>query len=312
MNDGCTDSSSQIIEKYAAFDSRLKVVNQENMGLSAARNSGIRISTGEYLMFVDGDDWIDLNTCEYAVSKAINVNADVVLWSYVREYGEGKALKKSIFDEDSFFDERECKNLHCRLFGLSGNQLRNPEHANSLVTACGKLFKTKIIKDNDIVFIDTEIIGTEDALFNIYVFNYVKAAFYIHQYFYHYRRNNPNSLTRTYKPILLDQWICLFEHMQIAISEFCLDKSFETALNNRIALSVIGLGLNECNSPNSNSEQIERLSDILKQEQFRIAIKNLPLKYFSIHWKLFFICAKYNWSELLWVLLKIISRIIKR
>lgn len=88
VNDGSPDNCGQILEKYAAMDERILVIAQKNQGLSGARNTGMRYAHGEYIMFVDSDDWIEAETCEVAVSAALKYGADLVMWSYVREYGQ--------------------------------------------------------------------------------------------------------------------------------------------------------------------------------------------------------------------------------
>ena len=90
VNDGSLDASPEILGQYAAMDSRIKVISQENMGISGARNTGIYAVSGAFIMFVDADDWLDLNTCETALRHAQNHNADLVLWPYVKEYENGE------------------------------------------------------------------------------------------------------------------------------------------------------------------------------------------------------------------------------
>lgn len=68
INDGSTDGSGQILEQYASQDSRIKVINQENLGVSVARNVGIDTATGEYLSFIDGDDWLDIEAYQNLVA----------------------------------------------------------------------------------------------------------------------------------------------------------------------------------------------------------------------------------------------------
>ena len=64
VNDGSTDNSKEIIDKYSSIDSRIKVINKKNGGLSDARNVGIELAKGEYITFLDSDDWIELNMYE--------------------------------------------------------------------------------------------------------------------------------------------------------------------------------------------------------------------------------------------------------
>ena len=77
VNDGSPDNSAAIYNKYAELDKRIKIIVQENSGLSAARNSGLKAATGEYIHFVDSDDYIDLNFYEELVADAQMCDADI-------------------------------------------------------------------------------------------------------------------------------------------------------------------------------------------------------------------------------------------
>ena len=290
VDDGTPDSSVEIIRAFQANDDRIKLISQENQGLSGARNTGIKSADGEYIMFVDSDDWIDTDCCEAAVKKAEENTADAVLWGYVREFGE-KSSEKRIFDGDRVFSEDETKHLiHRRMAGLIGNELSNPENADSIVTAWGKLYKTDIIRENGLEFVDTKIIGTEDALFNLQYFGFVKKCVFIDRPFNHYRKDNDTSLTRKYKPLLFSQWSELYRRMGEYISNNNLPDEFSSALLNRICLSMIGLGLNElCNDGKGATKNIKK---ILSSQMYSDAYKELDLSRFPIHWRIFFLLCK--------------------
>ena len=70
VNDGSTDTSPDILAKYAENDNRIVVINQENRGLYEARRSGINVASGDYIVFVDGDDWLDFDACERLAETA--------------------------------------------------------------------------------------------------------------------------------------------------------------------------------------------------------------------------------------------------
>ena len=82
VDDGATDASGRICDEYAGEDDRIKVIHRKNGGLSAARNTGIEASHGEYIAFVDGDDWIDANMYEKMAEQAIQNRADLVVCRY--------------------------------------------------------------------------------------------------------------------------------------------------------------------------------------------------------------------------------------
>lgn len=311
VNDASPDGSADIVKKYAESDSRIVLINQENQGLSGARNTGINAATGEYIMFLDSDDWIDTDTCKAAVEQMENENAQLVMWSYVREFPD-KSIKKNIFDvaegETIVFENQSMENLHRRIAGLTGEELRSPENADSAVTAWGKLFKLDAIKENNCLFTDTKIVGTEDALFNLEAFCYIKKAVFINRYFNHYRKDNGTSLTRSYKPALFNQWQELYTRMGRIIEEKNLP--FDHALDNRIALSIIGIGLNEIICDSTAFEKIKKLKSVITSPKYKKAYSALEREYLPIHWKLFFTFCKMGFGTGVYILIKCIDKLI--
>lgn len=311
VDDSSPDGSAQIVKDYMQKDSRIKLISQKNTGLSGARNTGIKNAGGEYIMFLDSDDWIDPETCETSVKEMQKESADLVMWSYVREFPNAKAVK-SLFKSDRIvFDGDEMRNtLHRRIAGLTGSELSDPSDADSAVTAWGKLYKAKIIKENHCEFTDTKLIGTEDALFNLEAFCHIKKAVFINKYFNHYRKDNSVSLTRSYKPNLFDMWQELYDRMGDIISKNNLP--FDNALSNRIALSMIGLGLNELTAKKSAAEKIKRIKYFLSYPRYKKAYKNLEIKYMPAHWKLFFSFCRHGNAAGVYALLICINKIISK
>ncbi len=305
VDDGSPDNSIDILNEYKNKDNRIIVVSQKNQGLSGARNTGASYVTGEYIMYVDSDDWIDLETCEKAVNAAVNNDADLVIWNYIREYHNNPLPRFILGNDKLIFDGEECREkIHRRIVGLYNEELSSPETADSLVTAWGKLYKSDLILNNNIKFVDTKLIGTEDALFNIYALNNIKRAVYIPDCLYHYRKDNDISLTSVYKSKLFSQWQYLYSLIEEFIEEQKLDDTYKTALNNRICLGIIGLGLNIMNSEKTN--KIKEIKSIISSDRYRKAYKQLRLEYFPVHWRLFFSFAKHNNAFGVFLMLKAI------
>ena len=298
VDDGSTDGSAEVLKQYAAMDARIVVISQENMGLSGARNSALEKAYGEFIMFVDGDDWIDADTCSILLEQALLYDVDLVLCSYVREYA-AFSKPKYIFPyiENHLFDEEEAQDLiFRRCVGLVGKELSDPSHMDSIVTACVKLYRANLIQNNKVRFVDTKQIGTEDALFNIYCLINMKGAYYVHACKYHYRRDNENSLTSQYKKNLYEKWQNLYNYIERFISIQGLSERYSVALNNRIALSLIGLSLNILSSNNSYFWKKKEIKKILTTPRYRKAYWQLDFQYFPLHWKVFFACAKYRFA----------------
>jgi glycosyltransferase EpsH len=307
VNDGSQDKSSSILAYYEGKDKRLKVITQENKGISSARNRGIREAQGEWIMFVDSDDWIDIATCEKTIALAVDNNLDIVLWAYRREFRNNKSTPRCLMNEDKLFNKVNIQSLHRLMIGPVGAELRDPTLLHSWGTIWGKLYSRKVI--SGIKFVDTKIIGSaEDVLFNVEVFVHVKRAFYLNEALYHYRKDE-KSFTGGYNPHLNERWANLYTMMSDIIIRYNLPPDFHQALNNRIALGLIGQGLNECKSLRNRGEIIHSLKLIIAQKQYYSAIQSLSLKCFPSHWRLFFWAAKNKRVNVLYILLIIISHI---
>ncbi len=283
VNDGATDKTLEILENLAQTDERIKVINQENKGLSGARNSGIENAKGDYIMFVDADDWLEPNAFEL-ISKNFN-NEDLFCFSYNRVF-DHKITPRDLKIEGSF----DANFIQRRMVGLIGKELSDPSQADSLVTVWGKIYKSDFIKKNNIQFVETKIYGNEDALFNIQYLEFASNSKVLNLPLYNYRKNNYLSYTNLYKPYLFQQWKTLYQK----ISEIITNKEdeFKVALGNRIALSLIGLGINETYSNLPFSAKIKKIAIVLHDDLYIKAYQNLEMKYFPLHWKLFFYLAK--------------------
>lgn len=312
VNDGSLDNSIKILDDYAQKDSRIKVIDKENEGVSIARNIALKESSGEYIMFVDSDDWIDLNTCETAVNTAKEFNADVVMWSYIREY-KTTSRPKNIFNQNIIiFEKNDIQNkLHRRFIGLLNEELRCPENMDALAPVWCKLYKSEIIKEHNISFKDIRSIGTyEDGLFNLFLFRYVKKAVFINMNLHHYRKVNPTSITTKYIKGLKEKSDRLYNIMQKYIDENKLSNDYQVALNNRIAFSILSVGVVEIVADCSLIKKINILKQLVKDENYKRALQQLTLKYFPIHWKVFFLFAKLRFATGIYILLYIIKKII--
>lgn len=308
INDGSPDGSENIVRSFMEKDERIRLINQKNQGLSGARNTGIENASGEYIMFLDSDDWINPETIETALAEIKKENAQLVMWSYIREFPQASA-PKNVFNDDRIVFEGDGKvSLHRRMAGLTGAELSDPSNADSAVTAWGKLYKTERIKNCR--FVDTKIIGTEDALFSLQALCYIDKAVFINRHFNHYRKDNDTSLTRKYKPQLFSQWQELYNRMFAVLEENGLE--FETALNNRIALSIIGLGLNELINDASSKEKIRKLKEIITSPRYKKAYSSLETKYLPIHWKVFFTLCKAGSGTGVYLLMVCINKIISK
>lgn len=307
VNDGSKDSSQEILEDYAHRDPRIIPIVKENGGLSSARNRGLEAATGEYVMFLDSDDWLERDICRLAVEAMEESRADLVMWSYVREFQNHSKPTDILGKEWLHLDEAGVRKLYRRLFGLMGEELSDPSKGDAIVTAWGKLYRRELIEG--IEFIDTKKIGTEDCLYNIEAFRRIRSAVYLPVYGCHYRKYNAASLTTAHNPRLFDGWQNMYALMEEHIERYGLPEEYREALSNRRALHMIMLGINIMAENKPAAEKCRDLRRIIRRPVYQEAFRKLDLSPMPIHWKAYFTCARLGWAWGLYGLLLIIQKI---
>lgn len=313
IDDGSTDKSDEICCEYMSQNNRVSIIQSPSFGVSAARNIGLQLATGAFILFVDSDDWIDQNTVSRCVAEfEKNQDLDCLLFTYVKEYN-GNSYLKHMFETDLYLVSRDnFRNLiYRRLFGLTNDELNHPERLEYMTTCWGKMYRREQIANCR--FMDIKQIGScEDGLFNMDALLNCRSAVYLDSSFYHYRYTT-GSLTLKYRPCLSEQWQNLFELMKKRIAENRLSDDFQEALNNRIALSVLGIGMNEMDNPNGNFIQFTGyMKRYISSSDYRTAISTMRLKKLPLPWKMLMLCCKLRFGLGVAVILKAIRMIKNR
>ena len=176
IDDGSTDRTSEICDELERIDDRIKVIHKKNGGASSARNLGIELSSGDYIGFVDSDDWIDECAYEYLYEIAEKYDADIVHTELTDE-------KESHFDQDDFriYDKKQTLDYFFRTNG--------ERHGHSV---CGKLIRKDVFAKWK--FIEGKMNEDIHACYCLAI--YSKQLVVSKKKFYHYRKNN-NGVTNS-------------------------------------------------------------------------------------------------------------------
>ncbi len=311
IDDGSSDNTASIVSGFCDKDDRVRLIKKNNQGVSIARNVGIEEAKGEFILFVDSDDWIENNTCENSLKAILDYQADVVMWPYVREQGKTH-LRKRIIDNDHVFDNDDIISLHRRFVGPNDVEIRHPENMDSLCTVWGKLYKSSIIEDNNIRFIDIREIGSyEDGVFNLDYYSCVDKAVYINQYLYHYQVNS-TSITNSFNANLENQRCALYRELKRRIDNNNWDVSYYNALNNRICIDVLGLGINILSMDAPHLLKMDSLSKLIMNQVRIDALNSFCVSEMPLHWKAFYSSVKHKRIRIVYILLRIIQLIRRR
>lgn len=189
VNDGSLDESGKIADAYKAKDERIKLIHKENGGLSDARNQGMKEATGEFIMFVDSDDWLHLSAIEIMLHTCLRLKADVIQSAFYYAYPD-----KLLIDQGYLGDSHKPTTLNRQ--ELMGQLVRNKYVKNF---AWGKLYKTEIIQNlpfkKGVLF--------EDVFWAHHVMHRVTTYALLNHPFYFYRQRD-DSIVSSYSSRNLD------------------------------------------------------------------------------------------------------------
>lgn len=190
VNDGSTDSSLAILEAYAKKDGRIKIISQENGGLGNARNVGMKHISGDYVFFIDSDDYIALDALEKLYNNAISNDSDFVLFKIAR-FDENYKInyKNPGFALEKYFEGEDFNN-----FTFTSSQIK-PFVLNASFAAWAKLYKKEFLdKYDDLTF--PEKLAYEDVPFHVKIMLYAEKISFVPEFLYFYRFNS-NSIVNT-------------------------------------------------------------------------------------------------------------------
>ena len=197
VDDGSTDSSGTICDEYAGKDSRIKVIHQKNGGVSSARNRGLDAATGDYIGFVDGDDYIDRRMYANLISKFLRDDVDIAITGFAVESTPGNFIRHCTEEGEIVLSRSE--QLTC----LMKNRLYS-------CSCCDKLFRRELLEN---IRFDCKITNYEDYLFLYQVMKRSSRAVFSSELSYYYCSNSASATTSKFshkKMTMMDvcEYIC--------------------------------------------------------------------------------------------------------
>lgn len=250
VNDGSTDSSGLLLTEYANKDSRIKVIHQKNQGVSIARNIGIVASTGEYVSFIDGDDWLDLDAYQNLVS-ALSPKTDILFYNNRCTYIDG-----SLHKNNKGIEAKNIDDIEYRIQKLC-----------SVVT--NSIIRRSLIEEHRIRFSEGVCFG-EDGLFMMELMFRNPCISFHKGCYYNYRVARPNSTSTSgdvYKELAVKRYV--------DTQDFYLNADIKTRclIDLKICGNIVyryGLG-----SPEQQKENIKYLREFLSYLQATYPVSEL-------------------------------------
>ena len=278
VDDGSPDDSPAICDQYAAEDPRIRVIHKENGGLASARNAGMRIAQGDYIFFLDSDDWLEPDGMETLYRTAEQYQVDFVRYRAIRTGWPGlpedapcmvepvRELKEGFYDR-----ERIRAEVLPRLLGTPQLTM------GAVVGAWGSLYRRDFLARNDLFFSE-EVKFSEDQIFSAKVvlaaenFYFIETAGVYH-YFY-----NAKSISKSFRS---GRWDSCKETIRLAEAEFSGNSEYDfTSQLNQLRWFCILLSLNERYRLNSLKEKQAYCRKVLKDpvvQTYKLSAKGLDI-----------------------------------
>ena len=257
VDDGSPDNSGNLCDEYSNRDSRIKVIHKKNGGLSSARNAGIEVSTGDYIVFVDSDDWLELNAIETLYNTLIEQEVDVVRCNYFISDGLGNDLPARLQEFNSnkkYLNNTEEFHKYVLTPFINGN-----------MPCYVWLFMVKREFFSDKKVFEEKILFMEDGPYTLELMSKINTIYFVDVPLYHYFINQ-NGLTKSannciknikYMPIVMEFFEKIFE------KEIFREKNYleiRKAANSKIVMSYLYILYN---TYEDEQEFIDNIKDIL-------------------------------------------------
>ncbi len=274
VNDGSPDNSGKVCDELAETDSRIKVIHKENGGVSSARNCGIEEALGEYILFVDSDDWVEKDYAQtlYECKERFPSSQVICGFRTVSDYS-GTLIANWLFES-----EGETVLPLSRYMDLVDAWLAQ--------SPCNKLFSKKIIDKGNIRFEETLSLG-EDMIFDIEYYQLCGNCdiICINRPLYNYIRTEKESLDNKYYPDLLEIDEKIYSKLEKAIISWGADdEQLQKYINSRFYRYVTALS-NTYRLGNKASSREKRKTNgkILKSDEFKSALSKVTSRIHPIH-----------------------------
>ena len=282
VDDGSRDASPEICETYASKYEQIRVIHKPNGGLASARNAGLEIASGEYIWWVDSDDYIEPGALEILYESSRGTEPDIVKFDYYRVESESWPVY-SIAEPGIYREERIHRELLEKAFFCSGKYV---------LSACSHIYRKKFLDKWRLQFVSERIVGSEDYLFNLEATYAARSVVVLRRALYYYELRT-GSLTQQYKGDLAERYEKLVDELKAWYRKANAPESYLRKINSFYIWHLIHstcFFYEYTPARNHSLEQgREKIRILLKKKSVRKALKNCD-------------CSGLNWKQRMQVL----------
>lgn len=291
VDDGSPDDCGRICDVYAERDSRIRVIHQENQGVSVARNSGISSAQGEWIFFVDADDWIEANTLEILWHQVDNNICDILIFRLVKNYQKRYEELEYGLQSNHLYDMTCYTNKEFFYRRVMNIPYVNNGKSIHIYYSFDKIFRRSFLKQNGVMYV-RGLAKSEDKIFISQCFEKARYIYYIDAQLYHYRIHDESICHRyssnldVQRKMMADYLKQIAVRMDAELGKMCNDKSYKKITEDYrhflfgIISDVLLLQYYHEDNPNKKQRRKDAIA-FLESEPFKSTINALPYKTLS-------------------------------
>ena len=301
VDDGSKDSSGKICDEYAKKYFNFFVYHKYNEGLGMARNTGLEYIRGDYVAFVDSDDFLEPRCIEILLKKMILNKVDICKGGFKRVYDNGRIKSVRYYQEELFKGEMAKNILFPRMIGSAPTQ-----HDSVEMCVWGTIYKSDIIKNEHLHFYSEKDLISEDLVFNMEYMQYANGACLVKDVGYDYRINT-SSLTKSYRCDRFEASKLFYVTVRNKLIELKYDQNTLLRLDRIFFVYLRGCIAqeNKKRSGRSVHECINKINYICNDQTVQLIIDRYPKKKLGIPQNIFLWLVHYKMGFLLYIIMKI-------
>lgn len=300
VDDESPDNCPKMCDEYAKKDNRIKVIHKKNGGLGFARNSGLKVATGEYVAFVDSDDFVDTRMYEILIDVASEKRADIVYCGFYEYKNEQeKSLRQEVVNAKTYKDI-ECQEVLHGMLSPCDAKGRITKYEMSVWHG---IYRRDIFLDYSVSFCSERQFISEDIIFHIDFIRHCKSIAFIPAAYYYYCLNE-TSLSKKYRADRLNMvdTLCNEVFRRVIAQKYTFpieDCMYFALLSLRYPLTVLK------DYDMSKAEKIIHIKDMCNSVIMHRWVKKIKWQGLPFRYVIFFLCVKYKMAGLLY---KMITR----
>lgn len=309
VDDGSREECAALCDAYAAEDARIRVIHQQNQGVSMARNNGIAAANGEWLMFVDADDWLELDACERVKAHLEKQPCEMLLFNLIKECDDKQIPLNYGFENARLYDATNVDVKEFLYRRAMGSPNTRAEQLCTVYYSMDKVIKRSFLIENALQY-PAGLPQSEDKVFILSCFEKLGRLYYVNDILYHYRINTASVCNRysdrtdVNRMMLAKHLTAISERMDKELGALKGDPNYRVLRKDcqsflfGIVSQVFRLKFYHPDAPYSQRERARLARNFIKTEPFRSAIRECKYRELPRNAKLKKLLLSLGWVSL--------------